>query len=208
MTSLPFDETSQVEPISYRIPYDLPDRKKWNGLVLVGEAAGADEVRLGRPFVGRSGQLLNNMLASAGIERANCLIANVFCVRPPNNKVDHFFASKRTAKEQNISINEALGKFGSSFCREEFSSEIDNLKDMMADWKPSIIIALGRTPFWALTGVNGLLSQVGKKFECRLLKTATVIPTFHPSFILRGNWKLQDIWREHFLMARQLTGKN
>ena len=86
---------------SSRLPivnYDFPaSRGAWNGLVLVGEAPGKDEVRLGHPFVGRSGQLLNEILAEAGIDRARSLVANVFRFQPPGNKVDHFFISKRAA---------------------------------------------------------------------------------------------------------------
>ncbi len=179
--------------------YSFPrSAKGWNGLVLVGEAPGAEEARLGRPFVGRSGQLLDKILEKAGIDRERCLIANVFRRQPPGNKVDHFFASRRAAATQGFDLAEAYGKFGSAFCRAEFASEIDHLRDMLAQQKPKIIIALGRTPLWALTGENGLLDKVGRTLPCRLLPSVDVMPTFHPSFILRGNWGLQDQWLSHF----------
>ena len=73
-------------PIAYQLPV-LP----FNGLAIVGEAPGADEVKQGQPFVGRSGQLLNELLEEAGIARAHTLIANVFRYQPPANKVAHFF---------------------------------------------------------------------------------------------------------------------
>jgi uracil-DNA glycosylase len=71
-----------------------------------------------------------------------------------------------------------------------------------------IIIALGRTPLWALTGENGLLEKIGKPLPCRLLPGVQVIPTFHPSFILRGNWGRQDEWLEHFLTAKKYLTKS
>jgi len=170
----------------------------WNNIVLVGEAPGAEEARLGRPFVGRSGQLLDKVLERAGIEREQCLIANVFRYQPPANKVDHFFISRRAAKAQNIGIAEHYGKFGSAFCRADFATEIDYLAHTLKTKKPHLIIALGRTPLWALTGENGLLGKVGTRLPCRLCPTLEVMPTFHPSFILRGNWGLQDEWLSHF----------
>ena len=197
--ALKFDETAQDSELPFA-DYSFP-RSDWNGLVLVGEAPGAEEARLGRPFVGRSGQLLDKILEKAGIERERCLIANVFRRQPPGNKVDHFFASRRAAVTQDFALAEAYGKFGSVFCRAEFATEIDHLRDMLMQQKPKIVVALGRTPFWALTGENGLLGKVGCALPCRLMPSVQVMPTFHPSFILRGNWKLQDEWLTHFQLA-------
>jgi len=188
---------------SSHVEYDFPaNSKNWSGIALVGEAPGAEEVRLGHPFVGRSGQLLDKMLEKAEIKRNDCLVANVFRVQPPGNKVDHFFISRRAAKIQNLGIAEEYGPFGSAFCRADFSGEIKNLEATLKKLNPKIIIALGRTPLWALTGENGLLSKVGKPLPCRLAPGVEVIPTFHPSFILRGNWGLQDRWLEHFNAAK------
>ena len=186
--------------------YSYPTSTKgWTGIVFVGEAPGAEEARLGRPFVGRSGQLLDKMLEQAQIDRERSLIANVFRFQPPSNKVDHFFTSRRAAATEGIGIAEAYGKFGSNFCRADFASEIDHLRDMLAKQKPKIIVALGRTPMWALTGENSLLNKVGSPQPCRLLPSVSVIPTYHPSFILRGNWKLQDAWLGHFQLVAEAS---
>ena len=66
-----------------------------------------------------------------------------------------------------------------------------------------MIVALGRTPLWALTGENGLLGKIGKPLPCSLAAGVTVIPTFHPSFILRGNWARQDEWQGHLSAAKK-----
>src|SRR5271168_5031510 len=122
-----------------RVDYDFPvSPEGWNGLVLVGEAPGAEETRLGHPFVGRSGQLLDKMLAQAGIDRRRSLVANVFRVQPPGNKVDHFFISRRAAKAGNTGIAEEYGKFGSAFCRAEFAGEITHLAATLQKLKPKI----------------------------------------------------------------------
>jgi DNA polymerase len=190
-----------------KVDYDIPaDMNTWNGLVLVGEAPGAEEVRLGHPFVGRSGQLLDKMLEKAGIVRRQCVVANVFRDQPPGNKVDHFFISRRAASAQNIAVDEKYGSFSGKLCRAEFASEIEHLRKTLERLQKNgskiILVALGRTPLWALTGENELLKKVGRILPCHLLPDVKVMPTFHPSFILRGNWKLQDEWLEHFLAAK------
>jgi len=202
-----FQDRTEIPPVNAlsKVDYDFPSGE-WNGIVLVGEAPGAEEVRLGHPFVGRSGQLLDKMLKQAGIERSRCLVANVFRFQPPGNKVDHFFISRRAAKQQGIGIAEELGTFSSALCRAEFAKEIEHLRSILGKMKKNrpekmIIVALGRTPLWALTGENGLLDKIGKPRPCRLLPGVNVIPTFHPSFILRGNWGRQEEWLGHLRAA-------
>jgi len=190
------------------VNYDFPaNPKDWNGILLVGEAPGADEARLGHPFVGRSGQLLDKMLVQADIERKHCIVTNVFRFQPPGNKVDHFFISKRAAKAENIAIAERYGPFGSAWCREDYATEIDHLAKTLATahrTNPQLtVMALGRVPLWALTGENALLTKVGKWLPCRLVAGITILPTYHPSFILRGNWGLQEAWLTHFHAAKQ-----
>ena len=188
------------------VAYDMPvDLDHWSQLALVGEAPGEEEARLGHPFVGRSGQLLDKMLGKAGIDRTQCLVANVFRSRPPDNKVDHFFISKRAAVQQGIAIAEEYGQFGTAWCRAEFAEDIEHLRDTLAQLKPRAILTLGRTPMWALTGEKGMLEKAGQELTCRLMPGVPVIPTYHPSFILRGNWELQDQWLAHFHAAKQKT---
>lgn len=203
-SSLALDEAQANAAPWPKVAYDYPaDRDDWSGLALIGEAPGAEEVRLGHPFVGRSGQLLDKMLAAAAIDRKRCFVGNVFRFQPPGNKVDHFFTSRRAAVAGDYGLAEKYGQFGSAWCRSDFATEIDHLAEALAALKPRIILALGRTPLWALTGVNGLLGRVGLPLPCRLLTGAEVIPTYHPSFIMRGNWGLQDKWLGHFIMAME-----
>lgn len=207
MNPLPLpDDAPQALPWPFADYAYASSLQGWNGAILVGEAPGAEEAKLGRPFVGRSGQLLDKMLEQAKIDRSRCIIANVFRYRPPANKVDQFFISRRAAAANNIPIAEHYGQFGSAWVRADFAKEIDHLRDMLARQKPKIVIALGRTPLWALTGENALLSKVGQLLPCRLAPGIAVLPTFHPSFILRGNWKLQDEWLSHFALAAQKIG--
>jgi DNA polymerase len=155
-------------------------------IALIGEAPGADEIKLGRPFVGRAGQLLDRALAAAGIDRDQCLIANVFRYRPPDNKVGHFFASRRRAMLEGDALAEDLGKLGADYCRARYAGEIEALGDCLRRLTPAVIVALGRTPLWALTGLNGITALRGQVLPGRL-SPAPVIATFHPSFVMRQN---------------------
>jgi DNA polymerase len=197
----------QMNALSPCVSYDFPKSKAlWNKIILVGEAPGAEEARQGRPFVGRSGKLLDDILKRAGMARDECLVANVFRSRPPENKVDHFFISQRKARENNIDIETTLAKFGSSWLRSEFASDINYLRQTLSKWQPKLVVSLGRTPLWALTGQGGLLSRVGVVMPSNLVPDLNVLPTYHPSFILRGNWALQDDWANHFIAANHYNG--
>lgn len=196
---LPLEESSAPLP---RVDYDFPsDPQNWSRIALVGEAPGKEEARLGHPFVGRSGQLLGEALKKAGIDRTRCLVANVFRSQPPGNKVDHFFSSRRAALASSEKLAEEYGPFGSAWCLEKYAHDIRNLAEVLQKLAPRVIIGLGRTPLWALTGQNGLLAKVGQRLDCRLAPGIPVIPTYHPSFILRGNWNLQDQWVSQLLYA-------
>ncbi|HEY0834432.1 MAG TPA: uracil-DNA glycosylase [Azospirillum sp.] len=176
MTELPF------------VDYQYPSRPAGGRrLAIVGEAPGAEEVRQGIPFAGRSGKLLDENLHAAGIDRAQVLVANVFRRQPPGNKVGHFFASRTRARKEGRGIDEQWGPFGTSdWVLAEFAADVEHLRRTLADYAPAVIVALGRTPLWALTGLNGIMQLRGSVRPCRLVPEAEVVPTFHPSYILRG----------------------
>jgi DNA polymerase len=199
------------------MPHDLPfaDYQYPAGgvrplIALVGEAPGADEIRLGKPFVGRAGQLLDRALATTGIAREACLIANVFRYRPPDNKVGHFFASRRKAALEGDPLDETLGKLGAEFCRARYSGEIQALAEALRRVNPGVVVALGRTPLWALTGLNGVTALRGQILACRLC-SIPVIATFHPSFVNRQNSigpETEATFRADLAMAKSIAERN
>jgi len=189
--------------------YQYPAGGGRPSIALIGEAPGADEIRLGRPFVGRAGQLLDRALAAVGIAREECLIANVFRYRPPDNKIDHFFASRRKAALEDDTLADGLGKMGAEFCRARFAGEIEALAEALCKARPGVIVALGRTPLWALTGLNGVTALRGQVLAGRLCP-APVIATFHPSFVARRNSvgpETEATFRADLAMARSIANQ-
>lgn len=137
--------------------------------MIVGEAPGADEERLGEPFVGVAGQELSKMLNEAGILRSECYLTNVCKYRPPHNDISSWFFDKKN-KTPGPQIQQGLA---------ELKAEIGTVN-------PTVIIALGDTALWALTGHHGITAWRGSILPCTLLAGYKVIPTLHPANVLRA----------------------
>jgi len=145
-----------------------------NGVLLVGEALGEDEAREGKPFVGKAGFQLTSMLQRLGLNREDFLIDNCLRCRPPMN------ALAGTAYETQV-----LGS-----CKH-------HLAETIRQHQPKCVVALGATatkvllpePFdrASLENRRGYV-EWSPEFE------VWVIPTFHPSFLMRGNQKLTGVW--------------
>lgn len=154
-------------------------------IALIGEAWGEQEERERTPFVGPSGYELTRMLDEAGISRADCFLTNVLNLRPHNNKLEAFCGTKAEA----IKGYPALIK--GRYLRSEFAGELDRLGDELVSVNPNLLVALGNTALWALTG---------KTFISKLRGTTTistltvdgfkVLPTYHPAAVLR-QWELR-----------------
>ncbi len=130
-------------------------------LLVIGEAPGRDEDRLGKPFVGRAGQLLDRMLAAIGRSRAeNALISNVIFWRPPANRTP-------TALETAV-------------CR-PFVDRLIEITD------PKAVLIAGGAPLQALLGITGIMRARGvwREIETMGGKRYPALPTYHPAFLLR-----------------------
>lgn len=136
-------------------------------IAFVGEAPGATEAEMGRPFVGRAGKLLDNMIKSMGIERQDVWIGNICKHRPPNNR-------KPT--------------------REEMDACLPYLRMQLHVIQPRIIIAMGAT---AIEGLIGQYMSVTKNHGIMLnlpWYPGEVLMTYHPSALLRNpKWK-DEAW--------------
>lgn len=152
-------------------------------IMLIGEAYGEKEEELGRPFVGPSGWLLDQMLSHAGISRSDCYITNVFNLRPkPSNDIENLCGNKG----EGIPNLPALAK--GKFVRAEYAPELDRLFAEINREQPNIIVALGATAAWALLGTSGIKTirgAVAMATTPRLSRPYAVLPTYHPAMVAR-----------------------
>lgn len=159
-------------------------------IMIIGEAPGSDEELHGKPFVGSAGELLNKMLSQAKIAREDCYLTNVFFERPSGNNVENFCVKKKEAEELWQENN--TGKYPypylkrGKYLKPEYCHELERLKDEIMEWKPNLIIALGNTPLWALTGESGITRYRGTVVEVEVRgHKFKMLPTYHPAYILR-----------------------
>ena len=146
-------------------------------VMFVGEAPGADEDTQGVPFVGRAGQLLTKMIEAMGFARDDVYIANVLKCRPPNN-------------------------------RDPQPDEVEQCEPFLfrqiASVQPKVIIALGAFAARALLKTQDPISRLrGRVYSYR---GAQLIPTFHPSFLLRSPGYKREAW-EDLKKALALLGR-
>ena len=136
-------------------------------LMFVGEGPGADEDASGIPFVGKAGQLLNNMIQAMGLKREEVYIANIVKCRPPANRVP-----------EPVEANT---------CDQFLLQQIDVVQ-------PQVIVALGSTAATYLLGVKRSLSALrGQWHSCRGAKLAV---TYHPAFLLRDPTMKGEAWKD------------
>lgn len=152
-------------------------------IMLVGEAFGEQEERTGEPFVGASGQALNSMLHDAGIMRSECYTTNVVNARPPMNDMGRWIAARK--KDITQAHQEVLGKW----VLPVVSAGIERLLREIDLVRPNIIVALGNTPLWALTGAVGILKWRGS--QLKTFDGVKLIPVVHPAAVLR-QWELRQ----------------
>ena len=161
-------------------------------VAIVGEAFGEKEEELGTSFVGTSGWLLDQLLSQVGIARRECLVTDVFRLRPrPSNDIKNLCGPKGTALHGFPAL--APGKF----IRAEFAPELDRLYAELRSARPNIIVALGATATWALlhqTGIKALRGamSVAPGPRLGLDYNVKVLPTYHPAAVAR-QWNLRPI---------------
>lgn len=165
-------------------------------VLIVGEAPGEKEVEFGRPFVGYSGTLLTQWLSEAGIDQRTCRITNVTMERPPSNDIDLFYGSRKNPQGCEF--------IGGRYCKAPIANGLRELCREIDATKPDLIIALGGTALWALTGEpsvekwRGSIIKHDHRAPCRLAfgpvpeptRSIPLISTYHPAGVLRQwSWR-------------------
>jgi DNA polymerase len=142
-------------------------------VMIVGEAPGADEDRIGRPFVGRAGQLLDRMLAAIGLDRNLVLITNVIYWRPPGNRTPTM---------------------------DEIAACLPFVLRHIALVRPKVLVLAGGTAARALLPAGpGITRLRGRWFDLTipgLDRPVPTLPMFHPSFLLRAPERKREAWRD------------
>jgi uracil-DNA glycosylase len=156
-------------------------------LMFVGEGPGADEDEQGEPFVGRAGQLLNNMIKAMGLKREEVYIANVVKCRPPGNRTPE---------------------------REECETCSPFLMRQIAAIKPIIIVALGAVAAKTLLAMNASMAQLrGRFYDFKPTGVRSNDPdwsgcklavTYHPAYLLRDPRQKGEAWKDLQMVMKEL----
>ncbi len=144
-------------------------------LMFVGEGPGADEDAQGEPFVGRAGQLLNNMITAMGLKREQVYIANVVKCRPPGN---------RTPEKDECDI-----------CSPFLLRQIEVIQ-------PKVIVALGAVAAKTLLAMNDSMANLrGRWYDFRGARLAV---TYHPAYLLRDPRQKKEAWKDLQMVMKYL----
>jgi uracil-DNA glycosylase family 4 len=155
-------------------------------LMFVGEGPGADEDMQGEPFVGRAGQLLNNMIKAMGLRREDVYIANIVKCRPPGNRQPE---------------------------RDESETCSPFLMRQIAAIKPKVIVALGATASKNLLAINAPMSELrGRFYDFKPAGVgsdpawpgARLAVTYHPAFLLRDPRQKGEAWKDLQMVMKYL----
>ena len=138
-------------------------------MMIIGEAPGADEDRVGEPFVGRAGRLLNAMLLAVGLERGAVYIANIIKCRPPRN---------RDPKP------------------EETASCAPYLKRQVELVRPKVILAVGRVAAQNLLGTTTAIGRLRGQVHREPVSGTPVLVTYHPAYLLRSPGEKRKSWED------------
>jgi len=151
------------------------DGSAYARLMFVGEGPGADEDAQGLPFVGRAGQLLNNMINAMGLKREEVYIANVVKCRPPGN---------RTPEPEEANT-----------CMPFLLRQIDVVR-------PEVLVALGATAATYLLGQRQPLA--GLRGRIHSVRGSRLIVTYHPAYLLRDPRQKKEAWADLQIAMREL----
>src|SRR5690606_10510865 len=140
-------------------------------IMLIGEAPGAEEDRQGKPFVGRSGQLLDRMLAAIGLDRTKVYIANTVPWRPPGNRAP-------TPEEMTL-------------CLPFLYRQVELVA-------PKLVLTLGGSAMQTIFGTtSGIIKMRGKWSDISIgSHQVSAIPTLHPAYLLRTPAAKQQAWED------------
>jgi uracil-DNA glycosylase len=171
-------------------------------ILFVGEAPGEQEAMFGVPFMGNSGQLLREMLASAEIDINKCSLTCVFLSRPDNNTFISWggITLKEAREQSDPSRPFALIKANDKLYIPSLivQSALERLREEIITVNPNIIVALGNTAMSALCNIAGIGKVRGTVHNCTLVPGVKVLPTYHPAAVF-SQYDLRPIVEADFI---------
>jgi len=187
-----------IPNLTKRLVY--PDGQLESKIALVGEVPGGDEEKLGRGFIGASGQLLFRLLSGAGVTRADCYVSNVVKERPPGNNIDSFITFRA----------------GRAYTTPQYVAYEQDFIEEMRAVRANVVVAVGGVSMYALTGKMGITKQRGSILEALpAFNHRKVIPIIHPAAALRQytlthtiSMDLRRVVEESFFPDIRLPSRN
>jgi len=149
-------------------------------LAFLAEAPGEDEEDKGKPLVGPAGKVFNAGLRAAGIDRAKAWVGNVFDVKAPGNDVGPWIKNQGFHKPH-----------------------LDRLRRELEEAQPTVIVPMGDTALWALTGQGNIMKRRGGvELATHLVPGVKIVPTVHPSYVQR-QWEFLIVFVWDLLRAKR-----
>lgn len=156
-------------------------------IMFVGEGPGADEDIQGKPFVGKAGQLLTNLIIKLGLSRDVVYIANIVKCRPPGNRDPD---------------------------TDEIKACIGYLKQQIKTIRPKVIVTLGKVATHSLLNISEPINKFSIMRERGRFREyvdgdlkITIMPTYHPSYLLRNREAKWDVWEDMQLVMKRIKGE-
>lgn len=175
--------------MTIHVPPQWPSRIPTK-IAFIGEAPSNEELEKGQPLVGPSGRIFNSMLRTAGLERSEYLVTNVFDEKIPGNDLRNWVMPLAEAHASGCTD---IPPVSGGFLRPEYRHHLSRLEVELKCANPTVIVPLGGTALWALTGQTGIAAQRGSvSMAGRLVPGIKMLPTFHPAAVMH-QWKFYSI---------------
>lgn len=169
------------------VPAEWPDKLPCR-IAFVGEAPSDDELLHGRPLVGPSGRVFNQLLAAADLKRSEYLITNVFDFQLPDNDVKNICAN--TGEMRSWESYDLPPVSPGAYLRPEYLPQLARLDAEIQRASPVVLVPLGATALWAFTGATSIASSRGSIMQAtRLARGVKMVPTLHPAHVIH-EWKM------------------
>lgn len=177
-----------AEIFGWQKPRILPQypEGEFNGLAIIGEAPGEEEIAQGLPFVGPSGMLLDEILYEVGIEREECFVTNVFLSRPEDNNISLYFMNRFLARMEGVEVATDLPAYQNNYLLATHRPDIHRLAIELEAVNPRAVLTLGRTALWAVARADLPITKERGKWRDCCFGNYPAMPSWHPSAVLRS----------------------